>query len=437
MESEEIPYITDPEAYNNGLKNLFECYDECLKDEQMGGAKVKRYSKTSSILSKIFSPNTKSGFTRVIRGAVRTGGGLAADIITVGAGGDVVVNGLFAIESSITFLNQIETLVTSLEDIKSLFDKLMIIDFSKTIPIYSKIRLDGGYQAFEYDFNIILASYVKEYGSKFLDKMHDNVIKIIDKITTTVSDWIACLFPDTAGLAGEISKTILDYIAKNGYSYVYNLTSILPDTLQRMITNIYALKDLVRKSLIFLRDLLKNLNNQQVAEVIQSLGVKASDLTSSGALKSIVGVGTKAVTLYAKAISYTPAFLILAQAKKILVYVIDRYVLPNIDTGVDLFDQLYPMFLMFTLYIEQYPSVIKGKITITPPKIVVPPTDNEELKAQEAESNAKVVSSFKNVVNAIADQSGKKDSTANQLFNIAIQPYTNSKKTKLFRRDLY
>jgi hypothetical protein len=408
METEEVIYIEDKEAYQNGLNILFECYDECMEYEQFGGKDSKdEVKKSSSVLSKLFSPKVKAGFTRTVRGFLRTGTGLAADVATVGAGGDVVVNSLFAVESSVKFLNYTKILFSSLGELKLLFDKLLIFDFKKVIPVRSKLNLDGGYQMFEYNFELILATHVKENGTKLLDKIHETIIKIIDKITTTVSDWIACLFPDTAGLAGEIAKTVLDSISKNGFTYIYNLTSVIPDRFQKMITNIYALRDLVRKALLFLRNLLANLNNQQIAAVIQSLGVKTSNLTNSNNAKSAVSLGSKAVTLYTKAISYTPAFLILNQAKKIIIYAIDKYAIPNVNTGINLFNQLYPMFLMFTLYIEKYPLIIKGQITITPPNPIVPPKEEDKNKEEYKKSNRKVIKAATGLFNTVVGINNK------------------------------
>lgn len=365
----------DDETYNNGIKILTECYNECIGIEQNGGTKI---STTSTVVSKIFSPRTKEAFTRAIRGVIRTGVGVSADIITVGAGGDIIVNAVFAIESSLSFLNNLQTLISTINEAKELFHQLIRIDFNKTIPIFSKLNLDNGLQSFEHKFEVIMSNHINQYGSVMLDKIHQTILNIIDKITTTVSDWIACLFPDTAGLAGEIAKTILDYIAQNGFTFTYNLISIIPDNMQKMITNSFALKKLIKHAITFLRDLIKNMNSQQIAQIIQALGVKASDLSKNIFIKNAVNVGTSVATEVAniglKSLNFSQSVSFAPKAQDILIFVLDRYVIPNIGKGVVLFNQLFPLFLMFTLFIEKYPLIVSGQLI---PSASVPISENQ------------------------------------------------------------
>ena len=353
------------EDYDRGIDILVDCYDECINMEQHGGANIKQ---ASHIISKIFSADTKRSITRVIRGTIRTTGGISADIATLGAGGDVVVNSIFAVESSLSFINNIRQLVKTLNEAKNLFNKLLKIDHTKTIPLVSKLKLDDGLQAFENKFDTILLDHIKQYGSQMLDKVHQYILDIIDKITTTVSDWIACLFPDTAGLAGEVAKTVLDYVAKHGFTYTYNLISILPNSMQKMITNHYPLRRLIKRAVKFLRNLLKNLNPEQLAKIVAALGMKASNLVSNQFVKKAISLGTTITTNIAsiglRAINIGPKLTLVPKAQDILVYVIDHFVYPNIDTGVTLFYQVFPMFLMFTLFIEKYKAISSGQFII-------------------------------------------------------------------------
>lgn len=331
--------------------------DEGL-DDQSGG-KVSQ----SVIVSKIFSPRTRASFTRVIRGIVRTGTGISADIITVGAGGDVVVNSVFAVESSLSFIKNIQQLIISLKSSIQLFNQLFIVDRKKKIPLVSKLNLDDGFQSFQNRFETILNNHIQNHGTKLLDRIYQSILGIIDKITTTVSDWIACLFPDTAGLAGEIAKNVLDYVVKHGYTYIYNLVSILPDNMQKMITNSYALKKLIHHAVAFLRNLIKNMSPNQISQVVQSLGIKLSDFVNNPILKSTINIGTTMASNLASIgiTSFsTSSNMTLANTQNIIVFVIDKYITPNINQGVDLFNQLFPIFLMFTLFIEDYPKIING-----------------------------------------------------------------------------
>ncbi|XWV25286.1 putative ORFan [Tupanvirus deep ocean] len=386
-----LPPDFDPEAFERGMDLIITCYNECKEMEQNGGAKsrsttVKTTATTARGISRIFSPKTKAAFTRVIRGVLRTGTGLSADIITVGAGGDVVVNSVFAIESSLTFINNLNNFIHAMIGAKELFNKLARIDRSKTIPLVSRLKLDDGLQTFEYQFEVIISDHVNTYGTGMLDEIHQGILNIIDKITTTVSDWIACLFPDTAGLAGEIAKTVLDYVVQNGFTYIYNLISILPDNMQKMITNSFALKKLIRHSVKFLRNLIKNMDPQQMTQLVQALGLKASDLVSNPLLKGALNIGTTVasdvlsvgVKAFNASSKFSSTLSFLPTAQSMIVYIIDRYITPNISKGVNLFNQLFPLFLMFTLFIEKYPLIVSGQLIPNPPTTPALESNDEE-----------------------------------------------------------
>lgn len=354
----ELEYETD-ETYKLGMEILTQCYDECLLLNQNGGAD-KEIIASSKIVTKIFSPQTKASITRTMRGILRTSTGISADILTLGAGGDVVVNSLFAIESSLTFLTNIEPLLVSFEQARELFDVLIRIDRKKTIPIESKIKLDDGFQEFENIFSQILIAHTFKHGTKMLDSAHLNIVAILDKITTTVSDWIACLFPDTAGLAGEISKTILDYITLNGYTYIYQLVGMLSDNTQKMITDPYALEKLVRSAIKELRNIILTMDTKQIAKLVQSIGMAAADFTGSTLVKGAMRIGTSITGIGIKNIKI-PSNFATDKAREMLAYIIDKYVIPYVDEGVDLFYQLFPIYLMFTLFVEKYPQIINSK----------------------------------------------------------------------------
>lgn len=355
--------IHDEELYESGMNILLEVYQEC--HEMVGGADAtENRSKVSNMLGKVFSSSTRASLTRTIRGAIRTTTGLTADIATMGVGGDVVVNSVFAISSSMSFINSIEAILKVFSEVKSLFNKLIRVNYGHTIPIFSKIVVDDGFDKFKETFQNIILEHISEYGLDSLSKMHNAILKIITKVTTTVSDWFGCLFPDTVGLASEICKTLLDYVTNHSYDLIYKVVSFLSDTMQKMITNTHALKKLIHTSVKYLRDLIKGMKPQQISELIQSLGVKISDLTSNSILKSTIGIGThvasKIVNVGMKAYNVSTSLSKLSfipRAQDIFVYIIDKLVIPNINTGVDMFYQLFPLYLMFSLFISNYAQV--------------------------------------------------------------------------------
>lgn len=350
----------DGELFEAGMNSLTQCYEECLLFEQTGGRAPKvEITKSSKIIGQIFSPKTKSSITRAIRGILRTSAGISADILTLGAGGDVIVNSLFAVESSLSFIANMEPLLVSLAEAQDLFSLLIKVDRKSSIPIKSRIKLDNGFGEFENVFDQLLIAHIGKHGAKMLDSVHLSIVAILDKITTSISDWIACLFPDTAGLAGEIAKSVLDYISLNGYSYIYQLVAMLNDNMQKMITNPYALENLVRRALTDLRNIILTMDTKQIVELVQSIGVTAADFTGSTIIKtavrlgSITGFGLKHINL--------PSNFATDKARQMLAYIIDKYVIPNADEGVALFYQLFPIFLMFTLFIEKYPLIMNQR----------------------------------------------------------------------------
>lgn len=364
--------IADMELFDSGMNLLFDVHKQLTELEGGSTDDKAKSSKISIAIEKIFSPNVKASFTRVMRGIVRTGAGVSASAVTLGAGGDIVVNSVFAVSSSMSFIKNIKSLIESFIEAKELFNQLFLLNFNYTVPIISKISVDDGLDNFLKKFNIIMIAHLKKYGTKTLERAYNAIIKIIGRITTTVSDWLGCIFPDTVGIASEIAKTLLDYVTNNSYNLIYNVLSLLSDNMQKMITNTYALKKLIRDSVVYLRDLINHMSSQQITEIIQSLGVKLSDLTTNSMLKgainlgastfsSIVNIGMKSYNA-SSSVSLASRLNLLPKAKAILVYIIDKFIIPNIDDGVNLFYQLFPMYLMFTLFITNYPS-LKNEIS--------------------------------------------------------------------------
>lgn len=366
--------IDDMDMFESGIENIFECYEECLQMEGGDPDTPESKTKTSNILKKLFSPRVRSQFTRTIRTIIKTSAGVTADFVTLGLGGDIFVNSVFAISSSMSFINSVPSLVKSFSEAKSLFDQLLKINFKYRVPIFSKLRVDDGLENLKIKFNKIMVDHMTTFGADTLGKSHQYIMKMINSIITTISDWFGCLFPDTAGLASEISKSLLDYVTSHSYNLIYNVISYLSESMQKMITNTFALKKLVKHSVKYLRNLIKNMSPQQISELIQSLGVKISDLTSNSMLKGAINLGTSVVSssvklglkTYNASNSFASKFSILPRAQDIIVYIIDKLILPNIETGVDLFYQLFPIYLMFSLFITNYPK-LKNNLVVSDP----------------------------------------------------------------------
>src|SRR5690606_26469587 len=122
-----------------------------------------------------------------------------------------------------------------------------------------------GMQKFDEKFTKALYEFITEskYGSKYIEKVWILMQKFIDKFITVVSDWIACLFPDTFGLAGEVVYQFLWEIFSNGFTNTYKVISYIPDKLQHLLSNKYELTKFIKQVLQYLSQMLKTMNPEQ------------------------------------------------------------------------------------------------------------------------------------------------------------------------------
>ena len=343
---------------------------------------------------------------------IRTTAGATAVVATLGAGGDIIVNAVFAVESSMRFITGIHALVGSVHAAKSFFHSLFRIDRKKRIPIVPKIGLADGLEEFEQKFDRRISFTIKKmmksqrhtklFGKKLLgilDKVHGSIMKTMDKITTVLSDWIACLFPDTAGLAGEVAKTMLDRVVSSGFSYTKEIFNMIPTTLQKMLTDSVAMKKLMHSAVKILKKVIKNMSPSQMRNMTKALGFKVADLVENPLLKGVLGTGatvlgtgldiSTAVTKYIPTAKFGTT--IGPKPQTMIIFVINRYIRPNINTGVNLFHQLLPIFLMFVLFIEKYKlirlKIAEFKYTKSDTKPKIP--DSEKKKSKSPGSKSK------------------------------------------------
>lgn len=363
----------DTYEYSIGLERLTTCYMELIELEELlqsgGSTKNPQYEnlkRQSSILDKVFPPTRRKAIYNTLRSSIKIALGATATVVSGGFGADTLVNALYAIVSTLNLTTIFTDLLSLMFSAKNLFGKLFAINRNKRIPIVSRISLDSGFIEFEHKFETILSRNIHTYGPKLLSTIYNNIIKLIDSLITNVSDWIACLFPDTAGVAGEIANQILTYVTRHGYTLIYNLISLLSTSFQKLITNSIGLKIYIHDAMEFLLDLVTRLDPKQINEIITSIGSSISDSTSNQLVKSSTKYGTKIASAYADLTlkSYNlfkSKFSFIPTAQTMLIYVIKKLIIPNINTCVDLFNQVFPLYLMFTLFIEIYPKMTQHK----------------------------------------------------------------------------
>ena len=126
--------------------------------------------------------------------------------------------------------------------------------------------------------------------------------------------------------------------------------------MQQMITNSYALKKFIHDAIMFLRNLIKNLDPKQISELVRAFGAKSADQMSNTLVKSVIDVSTSVASNVASAYFKTynavkSKLSFIPTAPDMIVYILDKFIIPNINNGVNLFNQLFPLFLMFTFFI--------------------------------------------------------------------------------------
>ena len=365
---EHSEYITDIESYNRGMERIMLCHHQ-INNMEGGSPSLKN---VATYLGDMFSEESRYNLSIVIRSIIRTGIGAAADVATVGAGGDIAVNAVFAMQTTSKFIKNVHVTIKELMGGYELFNKIFFIDMGKKIPIVAKYNLDKGFGDFQKYIEKSLTEYLEKSGSRSMDKIMDSIEKTIDKIITAVSDWIACMFPDTAGLAGEISKKMLVYISENTYNIIYKLVGLFPDENKRMITDIHALQEFIEGAMAFLRDFMRGLKSSEMTKIIQAIGSSVNKAAENSSKAGVINVGTGAVTsvanlavqAYSLNARLAKKFSIMPQMQDIIAGIIDKLIIPNIGSGVALFDQLFPIFLAFAVFKERYrdlSAAIKGK----------------------------------------------------------------------------
>jgi len=342
--------------------------DETDDNVQFGGLSLD----PNVLLSAFFSKDTQIMLTRIVRGTLKTGAGAAAIGATGGAGGDVVVNSAFAVQSSVGFSKDVVQLMSIMNEMKDLFNKLFYFT-SEKIPIRSKLLLDLGLQQFRDDFMKVLITHVAKYSTKTLDMVYQKILDVMDRLTTVLSDWLSTLFPDTAGLVGEVVKTVLDHIVRHGFTYSYNLISVIPPRLQQMITNPFALKEMIHKAIDFLENFIKHMNPADMLNLIKVITDQIGKLTGYSNVTDVLGYGVNYANQYLKNNMIKFPTVSVVDGTKMITYLIDRFIRPNINYGVDLFDQLLPVYFMFVLYMEEYPKITKTKFQGQEKGRIMPP----------------------------------------------------------------
>jgi hypothetical protein len=302
-----------------------------------GGAesKLQQINNSATILNGIFTIDVKKALLRAVKQTP----------VKSLLGKDVISNSIFAVQASCTFVQYSIELINELVDTRVLFNELLQIDKSKVFPLVSKLKLDRGFNQFRQDFTVILDTHTRAHGRDLYMNSHQQIARLVDLMTTMLADWFACLLPDTPipGIKrdilmnSEISKNVLNHVANHGYDYIYHLVALMTDKLQQLITNPYALVELITLCVDEMIHLLQTAPAADFIEVATLIQAKVKDKLN------------------------------ITQPREFLIMIIQKYIKPNINFGVNLFYQMLPVYLMFVLFIQNNRSVMGAPNSSAPP----------------------------------------------------------------------
>ena len=163
----------------------------------------------------------------VIKGAL----GAGAIALTGGAGGDTVVDIIFAMESAASILKTIEDAINGASDIAVAMKAAMDTNISA--------GAESVYSSVEAAVNAL--ADVGELGEELIEKMAAAIKNLLDKLASAVGDWVATALPDDAGLGGIVVREMLqgtiDKLGKDVYDILKAGFGKLPKQVQDFIAD--------------------------------------------------------------------------------------------------------------------------------------------------------------------------------------------------------
>lgn len=344
----------------------------------------------SNYLARFFPRASRKEFINIFRSTLKVAFGATADIVTVGAGGDVIVDGVFAVQSSVNFIKDLRQFLESIPADLKVFHYLFVREKNSILPFTSRLNLDNGLSHFKNELNQILSGFGTSPHAQALIKQLQSVL---NHIIVTISDWVACLFPDTAGLAGVICQNVLEYIAENGFDVTYNLIGRLHPQMQVLITNSIELERFINKACMKLIEVINIMKPDQFIKIISLIEDKIIDLLPSPL--HATSIITKPLISATSHLPTVPSVLATSkmkdtaifEVKKMMILVIDKLVIPHIHNGVKLFNGVFPIYLITVGAIE---FSKKGPIQQLPKSLQLPEEEYglETLFSEETKEQA-------------------------------------------------
>ena len=153
--------------------------------------------------------NWRDILTDIVQAAASTG----AIAGTGGAGGDVVVDVMFAIKTGKEVLDTVMSMIESAAELTATFTRIIALDIAM------------GASAFLAEVKSILGDLLRaagEFGREILQSLRESIEDIIGSVVRAISKWVASIMPDDFGLAGPAFEgtvtTAIDSLAENSYN---------------------------------------------------------------------------------------------------------------------------------------------------------------------------------------------------------------------------
>ena len=153
--------------------------------------------------------NWRDVLTDIVQAAASTG----AIVGTGGAGGDVIVDVMFAVKTGKEVLDTVMAAIESAAELAATFTRILALDIAM------------GTAAFLAEVKSILGDLVQAAGDlahEILARLREEVENIIGSVVRAISKWVASIMPDDFGLAGPAFEatvtSAIESLAENAYN---------------------------------------------------------------------------------------------------------------------------------------------------------------------------------------------------------------------------
>ncbi len=145
----------------------------------------------------------------VIRAALDAG----AIVLSGGLGGDTVVDIIFAVDGSAEVLSAVDDAISSASNIAQAMQAGMATNISA--------GADAVYQAIE--GVVVSIANAGDFAADLIGEMAETISDLLNKLVSSVSDWVATALPDDAGLGGIIFREAMQEVIAQLGTQVFDL----------------------------------------------------------------------------------------------------------------------------------------------------------------------------------------------------------------------